>query len=592
MKKTFKGLSAILMTSVLAVSASAATVGTMTAWADSTITINLPNPTNDKATHTYQVYQVFKGDLSGSVLSNIQWGDNINSAALLTDLATADFTNFSGITASSSASDVAKKITNEAAAKSLAKILDTKTGTTYKYLNGTPKTGAAGSAITVDNDGYYFVKDTDDSLANSNGAYTRFIMQVTGTATVTAKEDVPQLTKKIGTDFTTGTTANTACIGDTVPFVLQSSVPDMTGYDKYYFVINDDMESGLTFNSDSEVSVTIGTKTLTRKTSSTTETETEWFDVQTGTAANGHTLQIVFNNFLQYSNLKDQTITVKYSATLNENAELYSNSNDNTVSLTFSNNPNYDYDGNVDNDNPNEPPTDTDGNPTVPTGKTPNSKTETFTTALKLTKVDGDDNTITLANAKFRLSGEGLQAVKVDNKYYKLDSTADPAYYQLADGSFTTTAPTTATSSSYASTTNKYKEVTDSTEKTNLQKVSTEIVTGSDGIISFNGLAPGNYTLTEIEAPPTYNKLASPISITITGSASATSEWTATINGSAASFDSTNKVFTANIENNKGIELPGTGGVGTTIFYIIGGLMISGALVLLIVKKRMSIKEK
>ncbi len=573
MKKTLKGLSAILMTSVLAVSASAATVGTMTAWADTTYTLTVA--TDDVSTRTYEVYQIFTGDLSGDVLSNLAWGNGITPA---------------GQTALGDAGAYAATIT-EANAPTIANALSAYLNATNKQMVGAKATGETTdlASLTGLSAGYYLIKDVTD-FNGTEDANSRYLLKVVKNQTISPKKDVPQLTKKIGTDFTTGTTANTACIGDTVPFVLQSSVPDMTGYDKYYFVINDDMDSGLTFNSDSEVSVTIGTKTLTRKTSSTTGTE--WFDVQTGTAANGHTLQIVFNEFLQYSNLKNQTITVKYSATLNENAELYSNSNDNTVSLTFSNNPNYDYDGNVDNDNPNEPPTDTDGNPTVPTGKTPDSKTETFTTALKLTKVDGDDNTITLANAKFRLSGEGLQAVKVDNKYYKLDSTADPAYYQLADGSFTTTAPTTATSSSYASTTNKYKEVTDSTEKTNLQKVSTEIVTGADGIISFNGLAPGNYTLTEIEAPPTYNKLASPISITITGSASATPAWTATINGSAASFDSTNKVFTANIENNKGIELPGTGGVGTTIFYIIGGLMISGALVLLIVKKRMSIKEK
>lgn len=561
------------MTSVLAVSASAASVGSMTAWADTTYTLTVA--TDDVSTRTYEVYQIFTGDLSGDVLSNLAWGNGITPA---------------GQTALGDAGTYAATIT-EANAPTIANALSAYLNSTNKQMVGAKATGETTdlASLTGLSAGYYLIKDVTD-FNGTEDANSRYLLKVVKNQTISPKKDVPQLTKKIGTDFTTGTTANTACIGDTVPFVLQSSVPDMTGYNKYYFVINDDMDSGLTFNSDSEVSVTIGTKTLTRKTSSTTGNE--WFDVQTGTAANGHTLQIVFNDFLQYSNLKNQTITVKYSATLNENAELYSNSNDNTVSLTFSNNPNYDYDGNVDNDNPNEPPTDTDGNPTVPTGKTPDSKTETFTTALKLTKVDGDDNTITLANAKFRLSGEGLQAVKVDNKYYKLDSTADPAYYQLADGSFTTTAPTTATSSSYASTTNKYKEVTDSTEKTNLQKVSTEIVTGADGIISFNGLAPGNYTLTEIEAPPTYNKLASPISITITGSASATPAWTATINGSLASFDSTNKVFTANIENNKGIELPGTGGVGTTIFYIIGGLMISGALVLLIVKKRMSIKEK
>ena len=55
---------------------------------------------------------------------------------------------------------------------------------------------------------------------------------------------------------------------------------------------------------------------------------------------------------------------------------------------------------------------------------------------------------------------------------------------------------------------------------------------------------------------------------------------------------SANALLTAQIQNNKGATLPSTGGMGTTIFYIVGGLMVTGALVLLIVKKRMNIKEK
>jgi LPXTG-motif cell wall-anchored protein len=42
------------------------------------------------------------------------------------------------------------------------------------------------------------------------------------------------------------------------------------------------------------------------------------------------------------------------------------------------------------------------------------------------------------------------------------------------------------------------------------------------------------------------------------------------------------------VENNKGTLLPSTGGIGTTIFYVVGGVLVLAAIILLVTKKRMS----
>ena len=57
-------------------------------------------------------------------------------------------------------------------------------------------------------------------------------------------------------------------------------------------------------------------------------------------------------------------------------------------------------------------------------------------------------------------------------------------------------------------------------------------------------------------------------------------------------FDSADAKLTATIQNNKGTILPSTGGIGTTIFYVVGGTLVAGAVVLLITKKRMSINDQ
>jgi LPXTG-motif cell wall-anchored protein len=158
----------------------------------------------------------------------------------------------------------------------------------------------------------------------------------------------------------------------------------------------------------------------------------------------------------------------------------------------------------------------------------------------------------------------------------------------LKDGSFTTTDPESTIDgapvdkSTYASLTDKYaKVVSVSYEETAGETVSIKGVVGEDGILRFEGLKSGEYTITEIKAPEGYNMLTEELKVTI-------------------SWDEESKDFTyvgavdnngvarITIVNQAGSELPSTGGVGTTVFYVVGGILLLAAVVLLVTKKRMA----
>ena len=115
----------------------------------------------------------------------------------------------------------------------------------------------------------------------------------------------------------------------------------------------------------------------------------------------------------------------------------------------------------------------------------------------------------------------------------------------------------------------------------------TTLVSAGDGKIEIVGLDAGTYYLEETKAPAGYNKLAAPVEVVITKAIDAvTDEGTATItysyDGGAASTG------TVKVLNNMGQELPSTGGIGTTIFYIVGAVLVAAAGILLITKKRMN----
>ena len=111
------------------------------------------------------------------------------------------------------------------------------------------------------------------------------------------------------------------------------------------------------------------------------------------------------------------------------------------------------------------------------------------------------------------------------------------------------------------------------------------ITTGETGELVINGLADGTYYLTETKAPRGYNLLREPVNVTI-GHKDANGKLTET--SFVANQTETDTSGVVKVENNAGAELPSTGGIGTTAFYVLGSAMALGAVILLVTKKRMA----
>ena len=95
-----------------------------------------------------------------------------------------------------------------------------------------------------------------------------------------------------------------------------------------------------------------------------------------------------------------------------------------------------------------------------------------------------------------------------------------------------------------------------------------EFTTVASGKIVIKGVDLDKYTLVETAAPAGYNKLKDPVEVTVPAT----------------------NALTVEVPNASGTELPSTGGMGTTIFYVLGSILVIGAAVLLVTKKRMSMK--
>ena len=151
---------------------------------------------------------------------------------------------------------------------------------------------------------------------------------------------------------------------------------------------------------------------------------------------------------------------------------------------------------------------------------------------------------------------------------------------------YTITAPTEDTADSYDSTETKYEKVTVVDKTTVPAEINATAYVNANGVLTFEGLAAGEYTITELVAPSGYNLLKEPVEVVITGTPTLTGcAWTVTVDGTKATADG--NLWAFNVVNNAGTELPSTGGMGTTIFYVLGGVLMAGAFVLLVVRKRM-----
>jgi fimbrial isopeptide formation D2 family protein/LPXTG-motif cell wall-anchored protein len=511
---------------------------------------------------------------------------------------------------------------------------------------------ASGEAATIDvsskGAGYYlvtgegFAKDEDGDVTTETVTAAVALTTTDPKAEIIAKVDAVTTEKEIDEGTTAGAIdsgdvkEDNHAIGDKVPYIVKSQVPNMTGYEKYYFIFNDTLSKGLTFNNDLVIKFVDADgnvkKTLTNGTDFTL----------THTGGNGAetAIEVVFKNFIQYRGtlvtadnmaslgLTDKTligtyygtyedcdIIITYSATVNEYAVIGDLGNPNKAKITYSNNPDQEDDGQP--DNPDKP-----ANPDV-TGETPESVTKTYVTGLKVLKFTGSGtDKKPLADATFELTGENLnKLVETSTTYFRaIKDSETGTYYLLKDGTYTQTAPVTTddqttpdiderTIDLYVKTWSGdtpapgyVQDTVKSFSRTETDgDVKFTVTTDEEGLITFTGLAAGAYVLEETEAPAGYNKLKDKIYINVTPGTTeegdlTTHVWTITYklgeNGTATTITSTEasaNLFELEIENQTGTELPSTGGIGTTMFYMVGAILAIGAGVMLVSRRRMNV---
>lgn len=585
-RKTFALLLALALMLSLAVPAMADDTATTPTY---TVTI-----TGHKAGHTYEAYQIFSGSLdsTGAILSNIAWGAGINGTEFL-DFLTSENTGIFSETrvvdgtestinnvfaGCQSAEDVAKVLSGYA---DKDKMLDTFAKYAGNHLTNPQgvSTGSGGTTYTISNlpAGYYLIKDKDETLADSqDDFYTKFMLEVVADVPVSVKGSVPSVEKTTAdtADGTYGETT-TAMIGETVYFELTATLPsNFEIYDDYYFTFNDTMSKGLTFNKIEKVYV--------QRTSETVDIPAKYIDgnldsestnVEVTAAADGT------SSFeIKIGNLKDKDfptlllenkIVVRYSATLNENAVIASTGNPNEVTLDYSNNP---YD---------------DGE-----GTTGPDEVTVFTFGLDIDKHDKADTSKKLAGAEFVLYRREVYTAETavpadDGVEAHATELLKLHFVKVVDGKaagwVTVEGIEPAATPALTWETVKAKLTAD-------QLASITLTTDANGEIKVDGLDIHTYHLLEIKAPDGYNLPRDPFAVVMTPSTDADGNVVMSYQyGSGEAVTPSNGYAQVSIANGKGNTLPSTGGMGTTLFYVIGGLMVAGAAVLLVTKKRMSV---
>ena len=504
--------------------------------------------------------------------------------------------------------------------------------------------------------GYYIIEDEGEQVPIS-----ALMLDTVTNANVEINLKAEDNTEKeiLSADDLYNSKANELGIGRAVNYKVTQKIPDTTGYDYYYYMINDTLSAGLTFNPDTLV-VKVGGVELTKGTDYYLyyNNEEDPNNAATLTILNGKTFIVAFDDVVadiadtsKTHFVKDAAVEITYTATVNSDAVVGINPNKNEVNIEYSNNPDKDGKGDYDINHPGIPLNDDNH----PTGEGPKKYTDTYTTQITIIKTDGQTNTA-LSNVEFTLTGTSKDAVFNAEEVYEIDPAGN--YWLLKDGTYTPqgpqTAPTTqettggagwvkidasaaaaaqadgiavrtvgneyyrpyveatdsaltrykiieANAADYDSTTTKYSKVTKTSDEAEEYDVTRSGLTADNGYLSFSQLGAGDYRLSETGILEGYNGIRDiwfNVTCEVPDSADViagteTATWTI-----VPTSDSVGKVtfvpdtsagtFKINLENNKGVELPSTGGIGTTLFYAGGAVLVLLAGVLLVSKRRIA----
>lgn len=556
-----------------------------------TITIN-----NTNAGHIYEAYQIFSGTLNGDTLGNIEWGTGVDAGKIaeayeyiFAELgATANDDGIYSISDkdgkfAATAAGVAEALAVSKKAAEFSKVI-AKYISTVKSTSNENKTTTGegdGTIITTTNytinnlaAGYYFVKDQDSSLNQKDDAYTGYILMVVNNTPVDPKTGVPSIQKKVwDVNDTEGTAASTDNdnkwsdsadhdIGDIVKYQITITLPaNLKSYEKYNLIVTDTMSKGLTYKKTTSVTYKKNSAEYTGNVIKAEEKSDVTLDGEyAGGSQYTWTINLEDVTLDQYVNWNELTeVVIEYTCELNEGAVIGSEGNPNKIDLIYSNNPNNDND----------------------TGKTPEDKVIVFTYQFEVSKVDGDNKP--LSGAEFDLY---KQVTKVEAL-----NTADDGTETLNDNYSKDDA-------------GKYWKL--------VKHIVPKEVKDGDTVTAYTetvkGIDDGTYKLVETKTPAGYNT-AEDIVFTITAKHDATadnpilielksSNKQVVVDGLENGYtyvektaESTNGILATNVVNKAGSSLPETGGIGTTIFYVLGGLLAVGAAILLITKKRMTVED-
>ncbi|MCD8222672.1 MAG: isopeptide-forming domain-containing fimbrial protein [Clostridiales bacterium] len=427
--------------------------------------------------------------------------------------------------------------------------------------------------------GYYLIAET---AAGASGTYSLVMLDTADKSSinVTNKNDEVTMTKKVQdvNDSEANSTTDwqdTADydIGDSVPFQLTGRVDSyISSYTTYYYAFHDVMSDGLTFDYPTDNSTLTVTITTTESNVTTTYTvDSSCYTVNTSTT-DGCTFEVIINDLKTCTESgsvipvnSTTTVTVNFSATLNDNADMGNNGNPNTARLEYSNNA---YN---------------DTNKTYTAWDT----VVVYTYQVIINKVD--TNSAALAGAGFTLykkvaitafdSSETYYIVGTDGELEEVDQ--DTTQYSSSIDYYICKGTATATGS-------------------------------GNNVFTWTGLDDGDYILVESTVPDGYNKIddmyfrisadhepSSGVTPVAGDSLSSISAYLTTLTGTdlqtgaAISFSTATGEgsLTADVQNSTGTELPSTGGMGTAIFHIIGSVLTLGAVVLLVTRVRMRKSE-
>ncbi len=556
--KTMKRIMALLICFVMVMGM------TVTAFAanDTKYSVTIEKDSSDDASHTYEAYQIFKGDLStDGKLSNIIWGSSIDTNNLSALAQKINALAPASLTASSSASDFADAMTKIVDKSEKANDL----AIAIKEALKTSDAGAvesSGNVISGLTAGYYLIKDKDDSLDEVNGAYTRYILHVVKTITVNEKASVPSVVKKVkDVNDSEGTESNWQDsadydIGDEVPFQLTATTArTVSDYKTYHVTFEDTQSAGLEKPASFKITVLNKELTLsnednalvTATTNNGTDIKAEIIHADTEcTFAIKVTLTDKDGNKIN-SEANSKTIEVTYNSVLSSSAKIGAEGNPNEVYLKYSNNPNVTDDSEE--------------------GKTPTDKVIVFTYEAIVNKVDGENQPLT--GAEFTLYKKVSSAISGTTK------TGAEIITELTGKNSSIDANALEKSANY------------------IEKAM--VVDASGAKFTLEGIDDGDYVLVETKIPEGYNAFVSKaFKITATHSEDDSDPKLLTLTQTENVLDSVDKeagTLTGTIANKAGSILPSTGGIGTRIFYIIGGILMAAAAVVLITKVRYK-KEK